>query len=198
MKNKALGIFLAAGSVLSMSSSATETPTGSRFLVKNSQEYAIEIARQESVRGQINSLRKKVLKRCGLPAGTPPDKLPWYFHYELALELAAVGHNDSAIVFLQKAAEKRFLPKANKRTYGMWFVDYLPYYQMAASHAQMGNWFCADKALEKAERFREYAARRELFEDFDSLRKRIRSNLNAEKTALLISPTRAASGSSCA
>jgi hypothetical protein len=92
------------------------------------------------------ALRQRVLVECGLPADQR-DNLPWYFHFEYGRRLLGAGDARRAVVQLSQSVEMNPDPKAEKRMYGMWFTDYLPYFQLAEAHAQLGNWPCAANAF---------------------------------------------------
>ena len=47
--------------------------------------------------------------------------------------------------------DRRPDPQRKARLYGMWFMDYLPYLQIARAHAQLGNRECALDALRLSE-----------------------------------------------
>jgi hypothetical protein len=93
------------------------------------------------------ALRRKVLEQCGL-ADAKGDNLPWYFHFEYGRSLLDAGDARRAVGQLSQAAEMNPTPRSGKRMYGMWYVDYFPYYQLAMAHAQLGNWPCAADAIE--------------------------------------------------
>lgn len=92
------------------------------------------------------ALRRKVLVECGLPE-TQRDNLPWYFHFEYGRELLDAGDARRAVVQLTQSVDMNPDPGAEQRIYGMWYIDYLPYYQLAQAHARLGNWPCAANAL---------------------------------------------------
>jgi len=93
-----------------------------------------------------DALRRRVLVECGLPADQR-DNLPWYFHFEYGRRLLDAGDARRAVVQLSQSVEMNPDAKAEKRLYGMWFTDYLPYFQLAEAHASLGNWPCAANAL---------------------------------------------------
>lgn len=142
------------------------------------------LAQMKAMEYEVNLIRQRVLRKCGLSADISPDKLPWYFHYEFALELLDAGHAQKALTVLYRSAAKRTIPKRGARMYGMWFVDYLPYYQIAATHAQLGNWTCARQALEKAEHFGVFKDEHADFEDYRKLRSLIHSRTAVYGSAL--------------
>lgn len=96
--------------------------------------------------GEADALRHKVLVQCGL-VGTR-NVLPWYFHFAYAQALLEAGDARRAVVELSESINLRPEPRARKRTYGMWFTDYLPYFQLAEAHAKLDNWPCAEHALQ--------------------------------------------------
>lgn len=94
----------------------------------------------------VEVLRQKVLVQCGLAEAT--DRLPWYFHFEFGRALLDAGDARRAVVQLAQSVDLNPVPRADKRLYGMWFTDYLPYFQLADAHARLENWPCAAHALE--------------------------------------------------
>lgn len=93
-----------------------------------------------------DALRHKVLVHCGLDGSR--DTLPWYFHFEYGRALLQAGDARRAVPELARAVSINPLPRADKRLYGMWFTDYLPYFQLAEAHARLDNWPCAGQALQ--------------------------------------------------
>ena len=93
-------------------------------------------------------LRRKVLVQCGLGNTSDNKLLPWYFHFEYGQALLEAGDASRAIVELSQSIDLRPEPRARKRTYGMWFLDYLPYFQLAEAHAMLANWPCAEHAMQ--------------------------------------------------
>ena len=94
----------------------------------------------------FEALRRKVLAQCGLEATA--DRLPWYFHFEFGRALLEAGDARRAVVQLAQSVDLNPVPRADKRLYGMWFTDYLPYFELADAHARLENWPCAAHALE--------------------------------------------------
>lgn len=95
----------------------------------------------------VDALRRKVLVQCGLD-GPDSHLLPWYFHFEYGRALLEAGDARRAIEELSQSIDLRPEPRARKRTYGMWFLDYLPYFQLAEAHAMLANWPCAERAMQ--------------------------------------------------
>ncbi|SFN58270.1 hypothetical protein [Dokdonella immobilis] len=96
--------------------------------------------------GEADALRRKVLVQCGLIGSR--NRLPWYFHFAYAQALLDAGDTRRAVVELSESINLRPEPRVRKRTYGMWFTDYLPYFQLAEAHAKLDNWPCAEHAME--------------------------------------------------
>jgi tetratricopeptide (TPR) repeat protein len=96
---------------------------------------------------ELARIRRDVLSRCRLPADSKAGDAPWYFHYELGLSLAEQGDAQRALDALIDSVDRRPEPQRKARLYGMWFLDYLPYLQIARAHAQLGNKECALDAL---------------------------------------------------
>lgn len=92
------------------------------------------------------ALRRKVLIQCGID----PSRyvLPWYFHFEYGRALLEAGDAHRAIVELSQSIELKPESQPRKRTYGMWYLDYLPYFQLAEAHAMLQNWPCAGNAIQ--------------------------------------------------
>ena len=84
---------------------------------------------------------------------------PWYFHYELGRDLYRRGDPQRALDALIEAATLRADPGHGARIYGMWFMDYLPYLEIARAHARLGNWDCAQNALEYSRQAKEVSER---------------------------------------
>lgn len=128
---------------------------------------------------EVVRLARETLVRCGLPADTLPRTAPWYFHYELGQRLAEKGDAQRAVDALLAATERKPLPDAAARMYGMWFIAYRPYLEIAANHVELGNWECAFSALELSERTGEVRENRvdEAFERHRSLLDEVKAHL---------------------
>lgn len=99
----------------------------------------------------LDTLRRKVLVQCGLESATTESVLPWYFHFEYGRALLDAGDARRAVIQLNQSINLRPEPQARKRTYGMWFLDYLPYFELAEAHAMLANWPCAEHAMQLSE-----------------------------------------------
>jgi len=122
---------------------------------------------------EVETIRNQVLRRCALTQNTAQSQLPWYFHYEFGLELLNQGDPQRALDALIVAANLREDSKRNSRMYGMWFTNYLPYYQIALAHTKLGNWRCAMDALRVSTKNSEFLPRDRGYEEFTDLEKMI-------------------------
>lgn len=124
---------------------------------------------------ELETLKRKVLERCGLASDLSPVKAPWYFHYELAQELERQGDPQRALDALIEATRRRPQPRRGARMYGMWFTDYLPYLSIARTHAALGNWDCVADALRVAEKLGEVREGDREYDEFETLRAEVAS-----------------------
>ena len=104
---------------------------------------------------EFQLLRKDILEKCDLPADTPVSEAPWYANYELGLALERKGDYTRALTHFIDAVSDRPNPQKQARMYGMWLVDYYPYFHIARSHTRLENWECARNAIEISQRLGE-------------------------------------------
>ncbi len=104
---------------------------------------------------EFNMLRRDVLTKCDLPLETKLRDAPWYANYELGLELERKGDYPRALTHFIDAVANRPNPQKQARMYGMWLIDYYPYFHIARSHVRLENWECARNALDISERLGE-------------------------------------------
>ena len=97
---------------------------------------------------EYEKLKYKVLSRCHLNSSTRPVDAPWYFHYEMGLELVKGGDPQRALDAFLEAVARRRDSKRRARIYGMWLEDYVPYFEIARAQAALGNWVCVASALD--------------------------------------------------
>lgn len=126
----------------------------------------------------VDALRRKVLIQCGLESTNVSNLLPWYFHFEYGRALLDAGDAQRAVVQLNQSISLRPEPRARKRTYGMWFLDYLPYFQLAEAHAMLANWPCAEHAMQLSESTGEIELGRIEPQRIHDLRQRIETHLD--------------------
>jgi tetratricopeptide (TPR) repeat protein len=100
-------------------------------------------------------LRNDVLSKCDLPLETKLKNAPWYANYELGLQLERKGDYSRALTHFIDAVAQRPNPQKQARMYGMWLIDYYPYFHIARSHVRLENWQCAKNALEISQRLGE-------------------------------------------
>lgn len=124
-------------------------------------------------------IRSQVLKRCALSSKLANNKLPWYFHYEYGRNLLEAGDSQRAIEAFTMGANISEDPSRDKRMYGMWFIDYLPYYQIALAHSKLGDWESARIALRTSKNFGEFSPNDPDYETFTSLEQLIENNLKS-------------------
>jgi tetratricopeptide (TPR) repeat protein len=104
---------------------------------------------------EFATLRSDVLAKCDLPADTKLRNAPWYANYELGLALERKGDYSRALTHFIDAVARRPNPQRQARMYGMWLIDYYPYFHIARSHVRLENWQCAKNALEISQRLGE-------------------------------------------
>jgi hypothetical protein len=104
---------------------------------------------------EFNLLRRDVLMKCDLPLDTKLSEAPWYANYELGLQLERKGDYPRALTHFIDAVAHRPNPQRQARMYGMWLIDYYPYFHIARSHVRLENWQCAKNALEISARLEE-------------------------------------------
>jgi tetratricopeptide (TPR) repeat protein len=104
---------------------------------------------------EFATLRNDVLSKCDLPLDTKLGQAPWYANYELGLALERKGDYPRALIHFIDAVAHRPNPQKQARMYGMWLIDYYPYFHIARSHVRLGNWQCAKNALDISQRLGE-------------------------------------------
>jgi hypothetical protein len=104
---------------------------------------------------EFNLLRNDVLMKCDLPLDMKLGNAPWYANYELGLALERKGDYSRALTHFIDAVAQRPDPQKQARMYGMWMIDYYPYFHIARSHVRLENWQCAKNALEISQKLEE-------------------------------------------
>jgi hypothetical protein len=106
---------------------------------------------------EFNTLRTDILTRSNLPLDTKAADSPWYANYEIGLELERKGDYPRALTHFIDAVARRPNPQRQARMYGMWLIDYYPYFHIARAHTRLGNWQSAKNALDISQRLGEIA-----------------------------------------
>ena len=92
-----------------------------------------------------------------------PTRSQQYIDYLPHLYLAIADQNTGdlakaraqlGVAALSEAGGRRPNQK-QARMYGMWLIDYYPYFHIARSHVRLQNWDCAKNALEISSRLGE-------------------------------------------
>jgi len=81
--------------------------------------------------------------------------LPWYVSYETGLAYMESGDWLNAIENLKDALAANAIPRRYARTYGMWFITYIPYYELGEAYFNQGMWTLALRYLETSDRLGE-------------------------------------------
>ncbi|HVS33745.1 MAG TPA: hypothetical protein VMS98_20080 [Thermoanaerobaculia bacterium] len=132
---------------------------------------------------EFNLLRNDVLSRCDLPADTNLRNAPWYANYELGLQLERKGDYPRALTHFIDAVATRPNPQKQARMYGMWLIDYYPYFHIARSHMRLQNWECAKNALEISQRVNELPRNAPEMSEYLSLQREAERQLSATTTS---------------
>jgi tetratricopeptide (TPR) repeat protein len=138
----------------------------------NGQNQSYTLSQEE-----VDRIRSKALRNCALSSNVKESRLPWYFHYEFGLNLIEAGDSQRALEVLSVGASKRMESGRDSRMYGMWFIDYLPYYQMALAHSKLGNWQSAHDAIRTSQNFGEFTPGGPDYDEFTKLDQLITSKL---------------------
>ena len=127
------------------------------------QQSPEEYALLESLRGELSG---EPPHPAGGPAATKTETpeapaheatggLPWYVNYETGLAYIESGDWLNAIENLKLALGSNGIPRRYARTYGMWFITYIPYYYLGLAYYNQGMWQLAANYFETAERLGE-------------------------------------------
>jgi len=132
-----------------------------------------------SLADDASVIKEKSIRRCLSAINKADDDLPWFFYYQCGMDLMERGDALMAVNAFEMGAKAVDDPRRGKRMYGMWFVDYLPYYQMALAHSQLGNWESANSAMKTSENHGEFSPTDPDYEDYSALDALIKSNLQS-------------------
>jgi tetratricopeptide (TPR) repeat protein len=122
-----------------------------------------EYARLQELRQELTGVAAKptaeappIAAEATVPARMEsPAGLPWYVNYETALAYIESGDWLKAIDNLKLALAANGIPRRYARTYGMWFVTYIPYYYLGVAYYNQGLWQFAVSYFETSERLGE-------------------------------------------
>jgi len=126
---------------------------------------------------EFSMLRRDVLTKCDLPANMKASDAPWYANYELGMELERKGDYPRALTHFIDAVARRPNPQRHARMYGMWLIDYYPYFHIARSHTRLRNWDCAKNALDISQKLGEIPADAPEMSELLSLQRETEKNL---------------------
>ena len=101
---------------------------------------------------EVQRVKEEIRTRCNLP---PANEVayPWYYHYELGVALQKHKDWQRSLDSLISALDRRDRPQKSSRIYGMWFLDYYPYYNIGLAHYHLGNWKCAVQSFRLSRMF---------------------------------------------
>lgn len=125
---------------------------------------------------EVETIRQQTVERCEFCAEDTDIKMPWYFHYNLGVDLMAAGDVERALESFKKSVSMRSESRRESRTYGMWYIDYLPYYQIALAYSKLGNWKNAQTAIQVSNRVGEFSPLDQDYEQFTALQSLIANN----------------------
>lgn len=80
---------------------------------------------------------------------------PWYVSYENGLMAIEAEQWSTAVDYFNAALSEKAEPKTNAKTYGLRFIDYLPYLYRSIAHYHLGNYEQATADLEQSRAFGE-------------------------------------------
>ena len=130
--------------------------------------YAVYAAKPPVIsEAEFMQLREDVLTKCNISPDT--KSAPWYARYELGLELERKGDYSRALGEMIDAVALRPNPQQRARMYGMWLIDYYPYFHIARSHVRLENWQCAKNALDISQKVNEIPPSAPEFREFLAL-----------------------------
>jgi hypothetical protein len=95
---------------------------------------------------EVAKIKEEIRTRCHLAEGREIS-YPWYYHYELGLAMQKRKDWQRALDSMTESLERRERPQKFTRIYGMWFIDYFPYYNIGLAHYHLRNWKCATQSF---------------------------------------------------
>src|SRR5438128_1856161 len=109
------------------------------------------------------------------PAGAVKD---WYAYYEEAKLQVERGRCPEALANLAEARRLKPGSELEQRTYGLDFIDYVPYYFEGRCHLQKGDFTAALRAFEAEEKQGAIQKRKKLYADLLKLKGEARKSLD--------------------
>ena len=91
---------------------------------------------------EVARIKEEIRIRCRLRQADEAA-YPWYYHYEVGLAMKKKNDWQRALDSFLVALDHRDRPQRLSRIYGMWFMDYFPYYNIGLAHYHLQNWKCA-------------------------------------------------------
>ena len=88
-----------------------------------------------------------------ISSGLAVAKTYWFENYQRAVHMIDAGRSTEALPILDKLLVDQPIPTNAVRVPGNRFIDYLPYYQMARAHSQLGNVKSAKSSLVTSESY---------------------------------------------
>jgi tetratricopeptide (TPR) repeat protein len=125
---------------------------------------------------EFEEVHEAVVERCGLGPMKGEGSFPWYFYYELGLEMLKRDDPIRALESFLSSLDRKEEPQRRARIYGMWYTSYAPYYRIGLAHYEMGNYACMRDAFDTSR------ALAELDPNGEDYRERERLRLEAEKS----------------
>ena len=101
---------------------------------------------------EVSKMKEDIRLRCELPKADERS-YPWYYHYELGLALSSRNDWQRALDSFLVALDHHDRPQKFTRIYGMWFIDYYPYYNIGLAHYHLQNWKCAESSFRLSQMF---------------------------------------------
>jgi tetratricopeptide (TPR) repeat protein len=156
----------------------TPTKAAAPVIAENNESSAdAGVMTSEAVETEVVTSDDSYIRRCVSSIDRADDKLPWFFYYQCGVDLMKAGDAKMAVSAFEMGASALDDPSRDKRMYGMWYVDYLPYYQMAMAYSQLGNWESANAAIESSVANGEFSPDDPDYGSFSALDQLIKSNL---------------------
>ena len=100
----------------------------------------------------VQQIKEEIRMRCNLPKASEIT-YPWYYHYELGVALQKHKDWQRSLDSLIASLDRRDRPQKFTRIYGMWFIDYYPYYNIGVAHYNLQNWKCAVQSFQLSRMF---------------------------------------------